>query len=92
MGGTVGGTAWGELCGRAVGGLCGGTVWGELCGGSCVYIWSCGGTCVRGAVWRYVAVWGRTVDSPTLGGPLQSVPTSPTACSSACAPSSSLFP
>ena len=45
-----------------------------------------------GAVWRYVAVWGRTVDSPTLGGPLQSVPTSPTACSSACAPSSSLFP
>ena len=83
--------------GNCVGGAVGGELWGgscvvELCGGSCVYIGSCGGSCVRGAVWRYVAVWGRTVDSPTLGGPLQSVPTSPTACSSACAPSSSLFP
>ena len=92
--------------GGAVGGSCVGGLWGELwgvscvvelCGGSCVgahcvYIGSCGGSCVRGAVWRYVAVWGRTVDSPTLGGPLQSVPTSPTACSSACAPSSSLSP
>ena len=87
----MGGTAWGELCG--------GSCVVELCGGSCVgahcvYIGSCGGSCVGdcggGAVWRYVAVWGRTVDSPTLGGPLLSVPTSPTACSSACAPSSSL--
>ena len=84
VGGAVGGAVGGELCGRAV--------WGSCVGAHCVYIGSCGGSCVRGAVWRYVAVWGRTVDSPTLGGPLQSVPTSPTACSSACAPSSSLFP
>ena len=93
-GGSCGGDGRGS-CGGTVGGAVGGTTWGELCGVSCVgahcvYIGSCGGSCVRGAVWRYVAVWGRTVDSPTLGGPLQSVPISPTACSSACAPSSSL--
>ena len=46
---------------------------------------------VWGAVWRSGgggAVGESSVYQP--GSPLQSVPTSPTACSSACAPSSSL--
>ena len=91
----------GELCGETEWGqLCGGIVWvgavwesciRELWGAKCM--WSCvkelGELCVGTCVGAAPAPCPHPQQQP--GSPLQCVPTSPTACSIACAPSSSLF-
>ena len=93
----------GELCGR-LGGAVRGSCVGELCGRSCVG--AVGGYCVRDHFLQLsqrnedlplpshqlppVQPLPCPCTQQQPGSPLQSVSTSPTACSSACAPSSSL--